>query len=161
MVSEACELAFVAAQARQRACAKEAGIVRLARPDERAHHGVVAERLAYTLRAHVVQHFILRHLAAPQLNKDILWVAARALDELHADLRQRQPLSATTTGLGGRCGYAGTRVGVCGWVRRTESLNTRATCFMVWPSPPAVCVGTNGRMANVCRVCSDNAPLQG
>ena len=44
------------------------------------------------------------------------------------------------------------------WVGRTESLNTRATCFMVWPSPPALCVGTNGRMANVCRVFNDNTP---
>ena len=108
---------------RWRACAEEAGVVRLARPDERAHHGVVAEGLAYALRAHVVQHLILRHLAAPQLNKDVLWVAARALDKLHADLRQRQG-SGEWVGLHKRvcadvrmCGCAG----VCVCVRGTPS----------------------------------------
>lgn len=70
----------------KRTCAKEALVIRLSRPHERAYHCVIAERFTNTLIAYVVQHLLLGRLAAPQLNKHILWVPSRTLHELDAHL---------------------------------------------------------------------------
>lgn len=70
----------------------------LARPEEAAHHRVVGEGLADALRAHVVQHLLLGHLAAPELDEEVLRVASRALHKLDTHLRTHLSESNAPTG---------------------------------------------------------------
>lgn len=84
----------------ERTCAKKAVVVGLARPNEAPGHRVVAEGFANALRAHVLQHLLLGHLAAPELNKKVLRIAARALHQFHAHLRTNgRSLSHTALGV--------------------------------------------------------------
>lgn len=114
----------------KRTCAKEALVIRLSRPHERAYHCVIAERFANTLVAYVVQHLLLGRLAAPQLNKHILWVPSRTLHELDAHLLKHHSCVVYV------CVYVCVHVGGGCGVLLAESLKTRATCFIVWPSDP-------------------------
>ena len=134
-----------------RACAEEAAIVRLARPHERADHRVVGEGLADAPRAHVVQHLVLGRLAAPQLDEDVLRVAARALDEFLRSVASSASSASARAVTNGPLVWASC-LGVAGVTTPTASLKTRATCFIVCPSPPALCAWCGGSLRAVWRV---------
>ena len=71
---------------RDELCAKEARVVRLPRPEQRARHARVGEWLAHALRLGKAQHARHGHLGAAQALVDVVRAAPGALDQLDTHL---------------------------------------------------------------------------